>query len=1177
MNAKIEPSVTNKEEHSWNATAIYPSSGNEPGAMALGVDIGSTTVKAAVVEAATGEIVWRDYRRHHAHQAQTVLEFLERIEAEVPGVLAGDSRIFVTGSGAQPLADLLGARFVQEVNAIALAVERLYPHANSVIELGGQDAKIVLFRGEVEGRRQAWTSMNDRCAAGTGATIDKCLSKVGISPEDLASLRLEERHLHHVAAKCGVFAEMDVVNLIKSGVPAEDILCSLGDAVVQQNLSVLARGNTLKPNVLLLGGPNVYLPFLQDCWRRRISQTWEERGLELPPGESIESLITVPDQALYCAAYGAVLYGLHETEEGARYRGQQPLRESIESGHRASVLDSTEPPLAADTHEFEQFSLQFALPRFSPPSLKAGSTVRAALGLDGGSTSTKAVLISEDGRVLQKAYRLSKGNPIQDSKEILEELRSHVASQGARLEITGFGVTGYAAGVLDRALCADVDIAETIAHMKSAVALFGDIDVICDIGGQDIKVLFMRNGELQQFKLSNQCSAGNGMLLQATADQFGIPVEEFAEHAFRATLVPRFTAGCAVFLDSNRVTLQREGFKPEELMAGLARVLPKNIWQYIVQVPRLSKLGRRFVLQGGTQYNLAAVKAQVDYLRERVPDVEVFVHPHPGEAGAIGAALEALDVVRKRGHSTFVGLPEAIAVSYTTRTDESTRCSFCTNRCARTFIDTRTPDGTSALYISGASCERGLSEDTEALKAFQRTRRERGRSYPNLAQMEAKRIFAPLKEPEALPSSDTRVYEPAPPVWWRWNRPRVSERSFQRSGAASAAHRKNLRIGMPRCLDFWSSAPFWMAYFQTLGVPARNLVLSQESGERMFTEGAKYGAVDPCYPSKVAQAHLHDLLFHRHSPDRPLNYVFFPTIVQGVGGLPGVPAYACPVVTGTPNVLKAAFTKESDYFAARGIEYIDGAVNLADREILKAQLFVMWGERLRLTRHESDFAIEAGFRALTAFQEDMQEEGKAILENAARTGRYCVLITSRPYHLDDGMNHGVPDLVQALGFPVITLRSIPQDPAWLGPHFEAGPPGAPAPDVMDILDVWPEAHTANTSLKVWGAKFAARHPLVAVLDLSSFKCGHDAPAYGVIDSILERADVPYLTLHDLDANRPTNTLKIRLRTFAYALRRREEAMRVNRASREWRNFEEPEVDATQGGMAEPAPEGALIT
>ena len=1177
MNGKINHPLAIKAGSSPGATAIHTIPSIETGSVALGVDIGSTTVKATVVEAATGEIIWRDYQRHHAHQTQTVLDFLERIEKDVPEVLAGKSSIFVTGSGAQPLAGLLGARFVQEVNALTLAVERLYPQANSVIELGGQDAKIVLFRGEVAGRRQAWTSMNDRCAAGTGATIDKCLTKVGVSQEDLASIQLGDRHLHHVAAKCGVFAEMDVVNLIKSGVPADDILCSLGDAIVQQNLSVLARGNTLKPNVLLLGGPNVYLPFLQDCWRRRIAQTWEERGLELPPGESIESLITVPDEALYCAAYGAVLYGLYETEDGVRYRGQGPLRESIESGHRASALDGTEPSLAADSDEFEEFSREFALPRFSPPSLQAGSTVRATLGLDGGSTSTKAVLLSEDGRVLQKAYRLSKGNPIQDTKELLEELRSHVASQGAHLEIVGFGVTGYAAGVLDRALCADVDIAETIAHMKSAVALFGDIDVICDIGGQDIKVLFMRNGELQQFKLSNQCSAGNGMLLQATADQFGIPVEEFAGHAFGASLVPRFTAGCAVFLDSNRVTLQREGFKPGELMAGLARVLPKNIWQYIVQVPRLSKLGRRFVLQGGTQYNLAAVKAQVDYIRERVPDVEVFVHHHPGEAGAIGAALEALDVVRKRGHSTFVGLTEAIAVSYTSRTDETTRCSFCTNRCARTFIDTRTPDGASALYISGASCERGLSEDTEALKAFHRTRRERGRSYPNLAQLEAKRVFASLREPEALPSGETRVMEPTPPVWWRWNRPGVAERPFQRSGATSEAQRKNLRIGMPRCLDFWSSGPFWMAYFQTLGVPGKNLVLSQESGERMFTEGAKYGAVDPCYPSKVAQAHLHDLLFNRHSTDRPLDYVFFPTVVQGVGGLPGVPNYACPVVTGTPNVLKAAFTKESDYFAARGIEYIDGAVNFADRVILKAQLFAMWGGRMNLTRHESDFAVEAGFRSLTAFEEEMGGEGKAILENAARTGRYCVLLVSRPYHLDDGMNHSVPDLVQALGFPVITLRSIPTDPAWLGRHFEAGPPGAPAPDVMDILDVWPEAHTANTSLKVWGAKFAARHPMVAVLDLSSFKCGHDAPAYGVIDSILERANVPYLTLHDLDANRPTNTLQIRLRTFAYALRRREEMLRSKQESREWQGCGETDVDAGFEGIPELAPEGALST
>jgi predicted CoA-substrate-specific enzyme activase len=605
--------------------------------------------------------------------------------------------------------------------------------------------------------------MNDRCAAGTGATIDKSVLKVGVSAEDLGRVRLRERHLHHVAAKCGVFAEMDVVNLLKAGVPADDILCSLGDAIVQQNLSVLARGNTLKPHVLLLGGPNFYLPFLQDCWRQRIAQTWAERGVELPPDVSLEELVRVPEQALYCAAYGAVLYGLSEAETLSRYRGMAPLRAMVDEGRRLHAQDATEAPLVTDAAQLAQFTREHAVPAFDPPAISAGGTVRAALGVDGGSTSTKAVLLDEQGQILQKAYRLSQGNPIQDTKELLEELRNHVTGQGAALEIIGFGVTGYAAGVLERCMRADVDIAETIAHMRSAVTLFGDVDVICDVGGQDIKVLFMRNGELQQFRLSNQCSAGNGMLLQATAGQFGIPVQDFAEHAFRARVVPRFTAGCAVFLDSHRVTLQREGFRPEELMAGLARVLPKNIWQYVVQVPRLASLGRRFVLQGGTQYNLAAVKAQVDYLRERVPQGEVFVHPHPGEAGAIGAALEALEVVRKRGHSTFVGMEQAIAVSYTTRTDESTRCPFCQNHCARTFIDTQTPDGITARYISGASCERGLSEDTEALKAFNRYRRERGQRYPNLVLAETQHLFATPKALPPLPAPGTPCTVPRPP------------------------------------------------------------------------------------------------------------------------------------------------------------------------------------------------------------------------------------------------------------------------------------------------------------------------------------------------------------------------------------------------------------------------------
>src|SRR6185436_8379761 len=205
--------------------------------------------------------------------------------------------------------------------------------------------------------------------------------------------------------------------------------------------------------------------------------------------------------------------------------------------------------------------------------------------------------------------------------------------------------------------------------------------------------LFMKNGDIANFRLSNSCSAGNGTLLQGTADSFGVPVTQFADVAFKAELAPKFSYGCAVFLDTDRVNFQKEGFSKEEMLAGLAQVLPKNVWQYVVQIPRIASLGRKFVLQGGTQYNQAAVKAQVDYIRDRVPGAEVFVHPHTGEAGAIGAAMETLRIVKRRGKSTFIGIDAAIDLVFTSKNDESTRCHFCPNNCQRTFIDTVTPNG----------------------------------------------------------------------------------------------------------------------------------------------------------------------------------------------------------------------------------------------------------------------------------------------------------------------------------------------------------------------------------------------------------------------------------------------------------------------------------------------------
>jgi len=1108
----------------------------------VGIDVGSTTVKAVVLDPVTLEVLWSDYQRHQTKQPEKVLEFLERIEEEFPGSPRDQWRVFMTGSGAAPLCAGLGAKFVQEVNAVTLAVEKMHPDVGSVIELGGQDAKIIIFKSdEKSGEKTAVPSMNDKCASGTGATIDKCMIKVGLPAHEVVKIHFDDSKLHHVAAKCGVFAETDIVNLVKSGIPSTEILCSLADAIVLQNLSVLTRGSTLRHKVILLGGPNTYLPFLQECWRKRIPETWEERGYAYPKDMPIEEVIFVPENAQYYAAFGACVYGMREAPEVGLYAGKAGLVEYMTNGRKARLGESAGPPLVRTADEIEDFRRLYAIPRFTPMQLEPGQVVRAVIGLDGGSTSSKAVLIDEDQNIVCKAYQLSKGNPIQDTKELLAQLRKYVADKGATLEVLGFGATGYAADVLQECMRADVNIVETVAHMMSAVRFFGDVDVICDIGGQDIKVLFMKNGDIANFRLSNSCSAGNGMLLQAMADQFGLPVTSYADTAFQAELAPKFSYGCAVFLDTDRVNFQKEGFSKEELLAGLAQVLPKNVWQYVVQIPRLASLGRRFVLQGGTQYNLAAVKAQVDYIKERVPGAEIFVHPHTGEAGAIGAAFETLRVIKRRGKSTFIGIDAAIDLQYSTKNDDETVCHFCPNECKRTFIDAQRPDGTTARYISGFSCEKGTVESEEAMLKLVAERKKIAKQFPNLVDYESKQAFRHFYEPAPMPAEGAPVKDVVVKKGFLGIRRVETTRPFRRSGQETREKLRRVRIGIPRVLNIYSTAPYYRTYFEALGIPKQNVVFSDATSEEMWVEGGKYGSVDPCFPSKVAQAHVHNLLFHHHSDEKKLHYIFFPILTHVPSFGEGVMDKAsCPIVAGVPDVMKAAFTKEIDFFKTRGIEYLDPPLTFGEMNLTARRMFETWGPRLGITEDESDHAHREAMRAMDVFDRDLQEKGRAILETVESENRVAILMVGRPYHSDPGLNHGIPEEFQVLGYPILSVRSIPRDLPYLARYFKEEAVRKQHP--LDINDVWPENYSANSAQKVWAVKFASRHPNVALLDLSSFKCGHDAPTYGIIESIVGTSGVPYAALHDIDANKPGGSIKIRVKTYAHSLKLHEEAL-----------------------------------
>jgi activator of 2-hydroxyglutaryl-CoA dehydratase/predicted nucleotide-binding protein (sugar kinase/HSP70/actin superfamily) len=1103
---------------------------------AIGLDVGSVTVKAVVADE-SGHIIWRRYARHRSRQDDEVQEALRRVRHDL-GLDRRKADIFVTGSGAAPLVECLDARFVHEVNAVALAVEAAWPEARSVVELGGQDAKILLFQADpASGKRRRFTSMNDKCAGGTGSVIDRVAAKIGLSPAALRAMSLAGVPTHPVAGKCGVFAETDINSLKHMGVPAEQLVASLYEAVVVQNLTVLTRGNTLLPVVLLLGGPHAYLPGLAAAWRKQILRLWEERGLALPPGRTPEDLVVVPPGAEYFGALGAVEFGRRGSAD--RGRSVRPMRRGKarvpSTAWSSTGLCRSGEDLAGFLERYGAKAEAEARGRPAP----AGQ-VDAFLGLDGGSTSVKAVLTDADGAVLASSYRLSRENPIEDAREVLLSLRDELGD--AEVRVLGMGVTGYAKDVLKDVLGADTAIVETVAHARSALAAAPGTDVICDVGGQDIKILMLRDGRVKDFRLNTQCSAGNGYFLQNTAEGFGIEVGDYAEAAFSADRCPEFSYGCGVFLQSDIVDFQRQGWRPEEILAGLACVLPKNIWLYVARIPNLPSLGSRFLLQGGTQRNLAAVKAQVDFIEARFAGSGmtpvVSVHPHCGEAGAIGAAIEAREAWRPGWPSTFIGFGSVARLRYAARRDEDTRCPHCSNACARTFIDldVRPTHGRVPVpgetdervrVIAGHGCEKGLAEDLQGLRAIKVGLDQVICSNPNLAAVAAKSVWRSVR-PGSGAAGRARLWL---------------------AGRRRPPSREQLRIGIPRALGHYQVNPMFSAYFESLGVKPRHLVYSDFTSERLYREGAQRGAVDPCFPSKVALAHVHDLLYRKHR-EAALDFVFFPMLDTVDCDLEGVQAAcACPTLTLTPQTIRGAFTKESDVFADLGVGYVCPLLNLDEPALFERQLFDALAGPLALCGREHREAVAAGYRALAAWREALRRRGRAVLDRLEREGRMGILVLGRSYHADPGISHDVLDQLQARGYPILTQDTLPTDDDILERLFGADVRSGRIASPRDIGDVWAHAYSASSNRKIWAAKFAARHPNLAALELSSFKCGHDAPIRTVIEEIVEATGTPFFSFRDLDENNPAGSIKIRIETIDYFLKRYEAGKAARSAER----------------------------
>jgi len=1124
----------------------------------VGLDVGSTTVKAVVVDAATDQVLWQDYQRHETKQPEKTLEFLKRMESEV-GIDRHNTRMFMTGSGGSGITDQIGAKFVQEVTAVSLAVEKLHPEVYSVIELGGQDAKIIVFKDDDEtGRKKKIPSMNDKCAGGTGAVIDKINAKLKIPVLELSNQGYHGVKLHKVAGKCGVFAETDINGLQKVGTPPDELMASLFEAIVLQNLSVLTRGHTLRPHVLLLGGPNSFIKGMREAWQANIPRMWQERKVAIPDGAKPEDLIKVPQNAQYFAALGAVEFGKSEEDCVGCYHGYDQLIHYIDFGRQEEKAKSGGKGLVEKPEELDVFKDAYRRKKFTPAAFQKGSAVAGFIGIDGGSTSTKAVLLSESGDILCKSYQLSNGNPIQDTIEMFENLRAQVEKQNAKLEVLGVGTTGYAKDILRDVLNADVALVETVAHTESALKFYEDPHVIVDVGGQDIKIIILHNGRVKDFKLNTQCSAGNGYFLQSTAEGFGYDVNQYADLAFNAQAMPVFGYGCAVFMQSDIVNFQRQGWRAEEILAGLAAVLPKNVFLYVASIPNLAALGSRFVLQGGTQNNLAVVKAEVDFIRNSFratgKQPEIIVHEHCGESGAIGAAQESLRLWRNGQQTTFVGLEAVRKIEYRTTRNEDTRCHFCKNDCLRTFIDIRTApkDDKSFIPIQKvtkvplmhgeqrliiATCEKGTVEDLNDMKEIKAGLDSIRAQHPNFVDYAAKEVFRP--------TNAKNIADPLPTKSWAgWPKGAKERRALMEN-------RKKLRIGIPRVLNIYTYAPLFNAYFESLGVQPENVIYSDYTSSELYRAGASRGAIDPCFPAKIGISHVYNLIQEKHRK-KPLDLIFFPmydVLHSPLVKLTGT--NACPTVTATPETVKAAFTKENDVFAENHVKYINPVLNFADRKLFAFQMFQALDSVLGLSDEENDRAIEAGFQALKAYETNIRKRARQVLDQLEREDRIGIVMLGRPYHHDPGLNHEILEEFQKLGYPIFSQNTLPIDDDMLerlfGDEVRAGVISSP----LDIGDAWKNSYSCSTNHKVWAAKFTARHPNLVALEISSFKCGHDAPIYGVIEGIIEQSGTPYFCFKDLDENKPSGSIKIRVETIDYFLRRyREEVIRKRKAEQD---------------------------
>ncbi len=734
----------------------------------VGLDVGSTTVKIIVMDE-NKNTIYKDYQRHFSDTKNTVCKVLEDLLLRFP---TNSFTLALTGSGAMSAAKFLGVNFIQEVVSCKRAVEKYIPKTDVVIELGGEDAKIIYFDQSIEQR------MNGTCAGGTGAFLDQMASLLHTDTAGLNVLAKGYSTIYPIASRCGVFAKTDIQPLINEGAAKEDIAASIFQAVVNQTISGLACGRPIRGNVAFLGGPLNYLSEL----RTRFIET-----LNLKDDE-----IIVPEEAHLLVAKGAALDSINSdviTTSELQYK-----IENLKNSHD----NTTHPldPLFRSKEEYQAFKERHEKAKVEKAELK-NYEGDCYLGIDAGSTTTKIVLIDKEGKLLYSLYGSNKGNPLKSVMNMLKELYSALPEKAI---LRYSGVTGYGEKLIQTALNVDLNEIETIAHYTAAKTFEPKVTSIVDIGGQDMKYIKMKNGSIDNIMLNEACSSGCGSFIETFAKSLNLDINTFVQEALSSKRPVDLGSRCTVFMNSKIKQAQKEGYSVGDISSGLSYSVIKNAIQKVMKVRDVETLGNHIVVQGGTFYNDAVLRAFELIVGKNVirPDIA-------GLMGAYGMALLSKEQYEANldmeHHSTILKADEldTLQIKIT-----HTRCNNCENHCKLTI--NKFSNG--QIHVSGNRCEKGAGIITKSKK------------LPNIIQYKQERLFnyTPLEEKEA----------------------------------------KRGTIGIPRVLNMYEDYPFWFTFLTSLGF---RVILSEKSTRKTYEKGMEsMPSESVCYPAKLSHGHIESLL-----------------------------------------------------------------------------------------------------------------------------------------------------------------------------------------------------------------------------------------------------------------------------------------------------------------------------